>query len=50
MRGASTLLPHVGEISFAIQKRVEFRGLGELDLIHTASTFGVFLDECGLAG
>jgi hypothetical protein len=50
MRGASTLLLHVSEISFPIQKRVEFGRLGEFDLIDPAGAFGVFIDECGLAG
>jgi len=50
MRGASTLLPHVSEISFPIQKRVEFGRLGELDLVDPAGTLGVFIDELGLAG
>ena len=50
MAGASTLLPHVSEISFPIQKRIEFGRLGELDLIDPAGTFGVFIDKCGLAG
>src|SRR5262249_61544131 len=49
MRGASTLLPHVSEISFAIQKRVEFGRLGELDLVDPAGALGVFIDEFGLA-
>jgi hypothetical protein len=30
MGGASTFLPHVSEISFPIQKRIEFGRLGEL--------------------
>ena len=50
MRGASTLLLQVSEISFPIQKRVEFGRLGELDLIDPAGAFGVFIDECGLGG
>jgi len=50
MRGASTLLPHVGEISFPIQKRVEFGRLGELDLVDPAGALGVLIDEFGLAG
>jgi hypothetical protein len=50
MRGASTLLPHVSEISFPIQKRVEFGGLGERDLVDPAGALGVFIDELGLAG
>jgi hypothetical protein len=50
MRGASTLLPHVGEISFPIQKRVEFGRLSKLDLIDPAAALGVFIDEFGLAG
>ena len=49
MRGASTLILHVSEISFPIQKRVEFGRLGELDLIDPAGAFGVFIDELGLA-
>jgi hypothetical protein len=50
MRGASTLLPHVSEITFPIQKRVEFGRLGELDLVDPAGALGVFIDELGLAG
>src|SRR5262245_65181181 len=50
MRVASTLLPHVGEISFPIQKRVEFGRLGELDLVDPAGALGVLIDEFGLAG
>src|SRR6266576_3228974 len=50
MRGASTLLPHVSEISFPIQKRVEFGRFGELDLVDPAGTLGVFIDKFGLAG
>jgi hypothetical protein len=49
MRGASTLLPHVSEISFPIQKRIEFGRLGELDLVDPAGALGVFIDELGLA-
>src|SRR5580704_18059448 len=49
MRGASTLLPHVSEISFPIQKRIEFGRLGELDLVGPADALGVFIDELGLA-
>jgi hypothetical protein len=49
MRGASTLLPDVSEISFPIQKRVEFGRLGELDLVDPASALGVFIDEFRLA-
>src|SRR5262249_16762391 len=48
MRGASTLLPHVSEISFPIQKCVEFGRLGELDLVDPAGTLGVFIDESRL--
>src|SRR5215831_16398377 len=50
MRGVSTLLPYESEISFPIQERVEFGGLGELDLVHPAGTLGVFIDKFGLAG
>jgi hypothetical protein len=50
MRGASTLLPHVSEISFPIQKRVEFGRFGELELVDPAGALGVFIDEFGLAG
>ena len=50
MRGISTLLPHISEISIPIQQRVEFRRLGELDLVDPASALGVFIDEFGLAG
>jgi hypothetical protein len=49
MRRASTLLPHVGEISVSIQKRVELGRLGELDLVDPAGDFGVFIDELRLA-
>ena len=49
MRDASTLLPHVSEISFPIQQRVEFGRLGELDLVDPASALGVFINEFGLA-
>src|SRR5260370_37641970 len=49
MRGATTLLPHMSEISFAIQKRIEFGRLGELDLVDPAGALGVFIDELGLA-
>src|SRR3984893_11569308 len=49
MCGASTLLPHVSEISFPIQKRIEFGRLGELDLVDPAGALGVFIDELGLA-
>src|SRR5260370_2041077 len=49
MRGASTLLPHVSEISFPIQKRIEFGRLGELDLVDPAGALGVFIDELVLA-
>src|SRR5499427_3054477 len=50
MGGASTLLPHVSEISFPIQKRIEFGRLGELDLVDPAGALSVFIDELGLAG
>src|SRR5262245_46259501 len=50
MRGASTLVPHVSEISFPVQKRVEFGRVGELDLVDPAGALGVFIDELGLAG
>jgi hypothetical protein len=43
------LLPHVSEISFPIQKRVEFGRLGERDLVDPASGLGVFINEFGLA-
>src|SRR5260370_8654699 len=49
MRSDTTLLPRVGEISFPIQKRVEFGRLGELDLVDPAGALGVFIDEFGLA-
>src|SRR6516225_2875034 len=49
MGGASTLLLHVSEISFPIQKRIEFGRLGELDLVDPAGALGVFVDELGLA-
>src|SRR5712671_1793047 len=49
MRGASTLLSHVSEISFPIQKRIEFGRLGELDLVDPAGALGVFIDEFGVA-
>src|SRR5262244_250876 len=49
MGGASTLLPHVSEISVPIQKRIEFGRLGELDLVDPAGALGVFIDELGLA-
>jgi len=48
MAGASTLLLHVSEISFPIQKRSEFGRLGELDLVDPAGALGVFIDELGL--
>ena len=50
MAGASTLLPHVSEISFPIQKRIEFGRLGELDLVDPAGTLGVLIDKFRLAG
>ena len=40
MGGASTLLLHVSEISFPIQKRIEFGRLGELDLVDPAGALG----------
>ena len=43
------MLPHVSEISFPIQKRIEFGRLGELDLVGPAGALGVFIDELGLA-
>src|SRR6266478_1887348 len=49
MGGASTLLLHVSEVSFPIQKRVEFGRLGELDLVDPAGALGVFIDEFGVA-
>src|SRR5215471_10583564 len=49
MGGASTLLLHVSEISFPIQKRIEFGRLCELDLVDPAGALGVFIDELGLA-
>ena len=50
MRGTLPLLSHVSEISFAIEQRVEFRRLGELDLVDPAGALGVFIDKLGLAG
>ena len=43
------MLSHVSEISFPIQKRIEFGRLGELDLVDPAGALGVFIDELGLA-
>jgi hypothetical protein len=43
------LLLHVSEISFPIQKRIEFQRLGELDLVVPAGALGVFVDQLGLA-
>jgi hypothetical protein len=39
----------LSEISFPIQKRVEFGRLGELDLVDPASALGVFINEFRLA-
>src|SRR5947209_1266547 len=50
MRGTSTLLPHVSEISIPIQQRVEFGRLGELDLVDPAGALCIFIDKFGLAG
>jgi hypothetical protein len=50
MRDASTLLPHVSEISLPIQQRVEFGRLDELDLVDLAGALGVLIDKLGLAG
>ena len=50
MRRASTLLTHLGEITFPIQKRVEFGRLGELDPVDSVGALGVFIDELRLAG
>jgi hypothetical protein len=44
------LLTHVGEITFPIQKRVEFGRLGELDPVDPVGALGVFIDELRLAG
>jgi hypothetical protein len=44
------MLTHISEISFPIQQRVEFRRLGELDLVDPAGALGVFIDKLGLAG
>src|SRR6267378_7916510 len=46
---ASTLLSHVSEIGFPIQKRVEFGRLGELDLEYPTGALGFLIDELGLA-
>jgi hypothetical protein len=50
MRAASTLLPHISEISFPIQKRVEFGRLYEFDLVDPAGALGLFIDKLRLAG
>jgi hypothetical protein len=50
MRATSTLLPHISEVTFLIQQRVEFGRLGELDLVDPAGALGVFVDNSGLAG
>lgn len=47
MRGA-TLVPHVSEISFPIQKRVEFRRLGELDVVDPAGASASSFVSSGL--
>jgi hypothetical protein len=47
--GRINLLLHVSEISFPIQKRIEFGRPGELDLVEPAGALGVFIDELGLA-
>jgi hypothetical protein len=44
------LLPQVSETSFAIQRRLKFRRLGELDVVDPAGALGVFIEEFGLAG
>src|SRR5262249_11044071 len=49
MGDASTLLLHVSEIRFPIQKRFEFGRLGELDLVDPAGALGILIDELGLA-
>ena len=43
------MLLHVSEVSFPIQKRIEFGRLGELDLVDPAGALGVLIDELGLA-
>jgi len=43
------LLLHVSEVSFPIQKRIEFGRLGELDLVDPAGAHGIFIDELELA-
>jgi hypothetical protein len=46
----AAILPHLSEISFTIQRRLEFGRLGELDVVDPASALGVCIDELGLAG
>ena len=43
------MLVHVSEVSFPIQKRIEFGRLGELDLVDPAGAHGIFIDELELA-